>query len=120
MNLFVSFHSITFIKVYNLEYYGFVNFVCFNAILLMGIFKLIRKRYLVSLGLICVYIAFVVDASFNFTPALINYFCTLQLSLKLFSFLASLFLAHNTCFAVFLVFLFAASCSLQLFSFLFL
>ena len=60
--------------VYNLEYYGLVNFVCFNIILLIGIFKLIRKRYLVSLGLICVYIAFVIDASFNFTPGLINYF----------------------------------------------
>ena len=72
--------------VYNLEYYGLINFICFNVILLIGIFKLIRKKYLVSLGLICVYIAFVIDASFNFTPGLINYFWMTGFLLKHYSY----------------------------------
>lgn len=68
--------------VYNLQYYGLINFISFNIILLIAVFKLIRKNYLVSLGIICVYVAFVIDASFNFTPGLINYFWIIGFLLK--------------------------------------
>lgn len=54
--------------------YGLFGFISFVALLLSAIIGVYRHNKLASLGLICVFIAFWVDGSFNYPPSLMNFF----------------------------------------------
>lgn len=54
--------------------YGLFGFISFVSLLLSAIIGVYRHNKLASLGLICVFIAFGVDGSFNYPPSLMNFF----------------------------------------------
>lgn len=55
-------------------YYGLPSFLGFLLILATTLFAIFEHNKLASIGFICVFIAFLVDGSFNFPPTLMNYF----------------------------------------------
>ncbi len=54
--------------------YGVIEAIVFCLLLLYPIVKLYRNSKIEVLGLLAVFIAFMVDASFNYPPGLMNYF----------------------------------------------
>ncbi len=57
-----------------ISYYGIIVAITFCILLLYPIIKLHKKNKIEILGLLAVFIAFMVDSSFNYPPALMNYF----------------------------------------------
>lgn len=70
--------------LYMLSYYGFLSFASFLFLLLYPIVSVFKRNKFLSVGLILVFIAFLVDRSFNYPPYLINYF-----------FLSGLYMRHT-------------------------
>lgn len=69
--------------VYILSYYGVFAFLSFLSVLIYPLVSVFKKNKLLSVGLLLVFIAFLVDSSFLYPPYLINYF-----------FIAGLYLQH--------------------------
>lgn len=59
---------------YFVSYFGTIAAVAFCMLLLYPIVKLYKKNKIEILGLLAVFVAFMVDSSFNYPPALMNYF----------------------------------------------
>lgn len=59
---------------YLISYYGIIIAITFCILLLYPIIKLYKNDKIEVLGLLAVFIAFMVDSSFNYPPALMNYF----------------------------------------------
>ena len=70
--------------LYMLSYYGFLSFLSFLFLLLYPVVFVFKRNKILSVGLILVFIAFLVDRSFNYPPYLINYF-----------FLSGLYMRHT-------------------------
>ncbi|GEM_PF-557866 len=60
--------------VYILSYYGVFAFLSFLSILIYPLVSVFKKNKLLSVGLILMFIAFLIDTSFLYPPSLINYF----------------------------------------------
>lgn len=56
------------------SYYGVIEAIIFIILLVYPIVKLYKNNKIEVLGLISVFIAFMVDSSFNYPPGLMNYF----------------------------------------------
>lgn len=69
--------------VYILSYYGVFAFLSFLSVLIYPLVSAFKKNKLLSVGLLLVFIAFLVDSSFLYPPYLINYF-----------FIAGLYMQH--------------------------
>lgn len=54
--------------------YGLFGFIGFLFVLAAAIYGIYERNKLASIGFICVFIAFIVDGSFNFPPTLMNFF----------------------------------------------
>lgn len=59
---------------YFVSFYGIICAIAFCVLLLYPISKLYKNNKIEVLGLIAVFIAFMVDSSFNYPPGLMNYF----------------------------------------------
>lgn len=59
---------------YIVSYYGMVVAITFCMLLIYPIIKLYKHNKIEILGLLAVFIAFMVDSSFNYPPGLMNYF----------------------------------------------
>lgn len=59
---------------YFVSFYGIICAITFCLLLLYPIRKLYKNNKIEVLGLIAVFIAFMVDSSFNYPPGLMNYF----------------------------------------------
>ena len=57
-----------------ISYYGIIVAIVFCLLLLYPIMKLYKNNKVEVLGLLAVFIAFMVDSSFNYPPGLMNYF----------------------------------------------
>lgn len=69
--------------IYVLSYYGVFAFLSFLSVLIYPLVSVFKKNKLLSVGLILMFIAFLVDTSFLYPPSLINYF-----------FIAGLYMQH--------------------------
>lgn len=54
--------------------YGLCGFISFVGMLITAIIAVYRRNKLAAIGFICAFVAFIVDGSFNFPPALMNFF----------------------------------------------
>lgn len=54
--------------------YGIFGFISFLLLLITTIYAIFERNKLAAIGFICVFIAFIVDGSFNFPPTLMNFF----------------------------------------------
>ena len=69
--------------LYILGKYGVVAFITFIILLVKPIYLMFKKNNkLMAIGLLCVFVAFIVDTSFNYPPGLMNYFLIVGLFLK--------------------------------------
>lgn len=69
--------------LYILGKYGVIAFITFIILLLKPIYLMFkRNNKLIAIGLLCVFVAFLVDTSFNYPPGLMNYFLIVGLFLR--------------------------------------
>lgn len=69
--------------LYILGKYGVIAFVTFIILLIKPIYSMFkRSSELIAIGVLCVFVAFLVDTSFNYPPGLMNYFLIVGLFLR--------------------------------------
>lgn len=54
--------------------YGLFGFIGFLLLFMSALYHSFKMNLLASLGLVCIFLAFMVDGSFNFPPSLMNFF----------------------------------------------
>ncbi|MCO7176714.1 O-antigen ligase family protein [Sporolactobacillus kofuensis] len=66
---------------YSFQMYGIFGFIGFLGIFISAIISVYKQNDLAAIGMICVLIAFMIDGSFLYPPAVMNYFFLVGLAL---------------------------------------